>query len=98
VWYVYMYVSASFSYVIHVSHISLYLSRDDCLEDDIRLHHCGENFKSHLEELNKEMFDEIQNHLLAAVENCIAGMRYFRVQHDGPHVKEVSAKDPLVPR
>jgi glycogen debranching enzyme len=51
-----------------------------------------------LEELNKEMFDEIQNHLLAAVENCIAGMRYFRVQHDGPHIKEVSAKKPLVPR
>jgi hypothetical protein len=83
---------------IPVSDISLYLSRDDCFEDDTRLRQCGENFKSHLEELNKEMFDEIQNHLLAAVENCIAGMRYFRVQHDGPHIKEVSAKNPLVPR
>ena len=83
---------------IHVSDISLYLCRDDCFEDDSRLHRCGENFKSRLEELNKEMFDEIQNHLLAAVENCIAGMRYFRVQHDGPHIKEVSAKKPLVPR
>jgi glycogen debranching enzyme len=72
--------------------------RDDCFEDEIRLHQCGENFKSHLEELNKEKFDEIQNHLLAAVENCIAGMRYFRVQHDGPQIKEVSAKKPLVPR
>jgi len=83
---------------IHASNISLYLSRDDCFEDEIRLHQCGENFKSHLEELNKEKFDEIQNHLLAAVENCIAGMRYFRVQHDGPQIKEVSAKKPLVPR
>jgi glycogen debranching enzyme len=83
---------------IHVSDILLYLSRDDCFEDESRLHRCGERFKSHLEELNKEMFDEIQNHLLAAVENCIAGMRYFRVQHDGPHIKEVSAKNPLTPR
>jgi hypothetical protein len=83
---------------IQVSDISLYLSSDGYIEDDTRLHHCGESFKSYLEEMNKEMFDEIQNHLLAAVENCIAGMRYFRVQHDGPHIKEVSAKHPLVPR
>ncbi|XP_069703236.1 glycogen debranching enzyme isoform X2 [Periplaneta americana] len=72
--------------------------RSDCFEEDTRLRRCGEAFKACLEELNRAKFDEIQNHLLAAVENCIAGMRYFRTQHDGPHIKEVSAKNPLVPR
>ncbi|KDR16306.1 Glycogen debranching enzyme, partial [Zootermopsis nevadensis] len=72
--------------------------RGDCFEEDTRLHHCGEAFRLRLEELNQAMFDEIQNHLEAAVENCIAGMRYFRVQHDGPRIKEVSVKNPLVPR
>jgi glycogen debranching enzyme len=74
------------------------VSREDCSEDDTRLRRCGEAFKSRLEELNLAMFDEIQNHLQTAVENCIAGIRYFRVQHDGPHIKEVSVKNPLVPR
>lgn len=76
----------------------MYVSRGDCLEEDTHLCRCSETFKSHLEELNQEMFDEIQNHLQVAIENCIAGMRYFRVQHDGPRIKEVSTKNPLVPR
>lgn len=84
--------------LIHVWYVSSYVSRGDCLEEDTHLRRCSETFKSHLEELNQAMFDEIQNHLQAAVENCIAGMRYFRVQHDGPRIKEVSTKIPLVPR
>jgi glycogen debranching enzyme len=78
--------------------VPCYVYRGDCLEEDVRLHHCAETFKARLEELNQSMFDEIQNHLHAAIENCIAGMRYFRVQHDGPRIKEVSVKNPLVPR
>lgn len=44
------------------------------------------------------MFDEIQGHLLAAVDNSIAGIRYFRVQPDGPKLTEISISNPLLPR
>ncbi|KAJ9590614.1 hypothetical protein L9F63_016384, partial [Diploptera punctata] len=72
--------------------------RSDCFDEDTRLRRCTEVFKARLEELNQQKYDEIQNHLHAAVENCLAGMRYFRIQHDGPHISDVSVKNPLVPR
>ncbi|XP_063230044.1 glycogen debranching enzyme [Bacillus rossius redtenbacheri] len=72
--------------------------RSDCFDEDTRLRRCSEDFKACLEQLNKEKHDEIQGHLLSAVENTIAGIRYFRVQSDGPRIKEVSVKHPLVPR
>ena len=34
----------------------------------------------------------------AAIENTVAGIRYFRVQGDGPRLKEISERNPLVPR
>lgn len=70
----------------------------DCFDEDTRLKRCSEEFKKRLEQLNKIAYDEIHSHLIAAVDNCIASMRYFRVQDDGPHIKEVSVKNPLVPR
>ncbi|KAG8263282.1 4-alpha-glucanotransferase activity protein [Homalodisca vitripennis] len=72
--------------------------RSDCFDEDTRLRRCTEEFKRKLEELNEAVNHKIQGHLVAAVENCIAGMRYFRVQGDGPRIPEVTAKDPLVPR
>jgi hypothetical protein len=72
--------------------------RSDCFDEDTRLRRCTEDFKAHLERLNQAKYDEIQGHLHAAVENCLAGMRYFRIQQDGPHIREVSVKNPLVPR
>lgn len=44
------------------------------------------------------MFDQIQEHLIAAVDNCIAGIKYFRVQPDGPKLTNISVSNPLVPR
>lgn len=79
--------------------LNLYnIFRNDCFDEDTRLRRCAEEFKRKLESLNDEVFQKIQSHLVAAVENCIAGIRYFRVQHDGPRIAEVSAQDPLVPR
>nr|CAD7601350.1 unnamed protein product [Timema genevievae] len=72
--------------------------RSDCFDEDTRLRRCSEEFKLCLEKLNKEILDKIQDHLQAAVENSIAGIRYFRVQSDGPRIKQVSLKNPLVPR
>lgn len=79
--------------------LSLYnVFRIDCFDEDARLRRCAEEFKKQLEALNSEIFQKIQSHLVAAVENCLAGIRYFRVQHDGPRIPEVTAKEPLVPR
>lgn len=44
------------------------------------------------------MFDEVQGHLIAAVDNCVAGIKYFRVQPDGPKLTDISINNPLVPR
>jgi len=51
-----------------------------------------------LETLNNIVFNEVQEHLIAAVDNSIAGIRYFRVQPDGPRLTKVSVTNPLVPR
>lgn len=72
--------------------------RVDCFDEDTRLRRCSEEFKKRLDELNKNAHDEVHGHLVSAVDNCVAGMRYFRVQDDGPRLKEISEKYPLVPR
>lgn len=72
--------------------------RADCFDEDTRIKRCAEEFKNKLLELNSAVTDEIQNHLNAAVENTISGIRYFRVQSDGPRLKEISERNPLVPR
>lgn len=76
----------------HFSH------RADCFDEETRLKRCAEDLKKKLHELNEIIKNDIQNHLNAAVENTIAGIRYFRVQSDGPRLKEISEKHPLVPR
>lgn len=72
--------------------------RSDCFDEDTRLQRCTFDFKLKLEALNNKVFDEIQGHLTNAVDNCIAGIRYFRVQSDGPKLTKVSIDNPLVPR
>ncbi|XP_032451729.1 glycogen debranching enzyme isoform X2 [Nasonia vitripennis] len=72
--------------------------RPDCFDEDSRLKRCAEELRNKLQELNDAATNEIQNHLNAAVENSVAGIRYFRVQADGPRQKEISERNPLVPR
>lgn len=72
--------------------------RTDCFDEETRLKRCAEDLRKKLQELNNIIINEIQNHLNAAVENTIAGIRYFRVQVDGPKLKEISERNPLVPR
>lgn len=74
------------------------LFRIDCFDEDTRLQRCAEELKNKLEQLNQEVINEIQDHLNSAVENCIGGIRYFRVQADGPKLKQISERDPLIPR
>lgn len=77
---------------------SFILRRADCFDEETRLKRCAEDLKSKLQELNEVITNDVQNHLNAAVENSIAGIRYFRVQPDGPRIKEINKKNPLVPR
>ncbi|XP_050428887.1 glycogen debranching enzyme isoform X2 [Adelges cooleyi] len=72
--------------------------RSDCFDEDTRLHRCSYELKLKLEEMNSAVYDRIQAHIVAAVDNCIAGIRYFRIQPDGPRIPKVSIKEPLVPR
>ncbi|XP_049823584.1 glycogen debranching enzyme isoform X4 [Aethina tumida] len=72
--------------------------RSDCFDEDTRIKRCAEELKNKLDGLNGRIIDEINGHLNAAVENTIAGIRYFRVQHDGPKVREITIKNPLVYR
>ncbi|XP_063361631.1 glycogen debranching enzyme [Cydia amplana] len=72
--------------------------RADCYDEEARLKKCCEELRRKLEQLNASARDEVEGHLRSAVDNCIAGMRYFRLQADGPKIEEVSEKNPLVPR
>lgn len=72
--------------------------RSDTFDEDTRLKKCAEDFKENLEALNKIITEEVNKDLDAAIENVIAGIRYYRVQADGPKFKDISIKTPLVYR
>nr|XP_018912835.1 PREDICTED: glycogen debranching enzyme [Bemisia tabaci] len=79
--------------------LALYnIYRSDCFDEETRLKRCSEEFKKCLEKLNNDIYNKVQSDLGAAVENTVAGVRYFRVQHDGPRLTEISVKNPLFQR
>lgn len=78
--------------------IYVVLKRLDCFDEETRIKRCGEDFKNRLDALNAAVVKDIDEHLKAALDNLIAGIRYFRVQADGPRIKEVSTKNPLTAR
>lgn len=84
--------------IYDIQSINSVLCRANCFDEETRLKRCAEELKSKLEEINEAIIKNVQNHLNAAVENTIASIRYFRVQSDGPKIKEISEKNPLVPR
>lgn len=69
--------------------------RADCFDEDSRLKKCAESFRIKLEQLNEAIRAEIQEYLNYAVENCLAGVRYERVQEGGPMIREISIKHPV---
>ncbi|XP_077266299.1 glycogen debranching enzyme-like isoform X3 [Temnothorax americanus] len=72
--------------------------RADCFDEETRLRRCAEDLKIKLQELNEVITNDVRNHLNAAIENSISGIRYHRVESDGPRIKEISEKNPLVSR
>lgn len=69
--------------------------RPDCFDEDTRVRRCCESFRKYLERLNDQKFLELQEYMSCAVENCLAGMRYERIQDDGPKVRVISIQYPL---
>lgn len=51
-----------------------------------------------LQEVNKNTLEVIQNHIAAAVENVLSGVRYERVQNNGPRYPKVNEDTPLTHR
>lgn len=72
--------------------------RSDCFDEDNRRRKCTETFRAKLEELNEAVRSEIQGYLEYAVENALAGVRYERVQGDGPRVHDNDNSHPLFSR
>lgn len=48
-------------------------SSQDCFDEDTRLRKCAEGFRRHLERLNEAIYNEVQQYLSNAVDNCMAG-------------------------
>lgn len=69
--------------------------RQDCFDEDTRLRKCAESFRAHLEHLNQTVRHELDEFLGNAVDNCLAGLRYERLQSDGPKVRVINKQYPL---
>lgn len=72
--------------------------RSDTFDEDSRRRKCIETFRAKLDELNEAVQQEIQGYLNYAVENGLAGVRYERVQGDGPRVRVNDNSHPIFSR
>ena len=78
-----------------VNDFSFLFFRSGCSSEDERIQQCCAAFRERLKELNHNKYQVIYGHLECAV-NCVtSGMRYERVQHDGPKLREVTKRNPL---
>lgn len=69
--------------------------RPDCFDEDTRIRKCSESFRSALEDYNLRMKNEIDGHMAYAADNAMAGVRYERVQGDGPRVRIINIQYPV---
>ncbi|XP_055915816.1 glycogen debranching enzyme isoform X2 [Eupeodes corollae] len=67
----------------------------DCFDEESRIRKCTDAFRQHLQTLNDNVATEIWEYLHTAVENCLSGVRYERVQPDGPRIRVISEKYPV---
>lgn len=69
--------------------------RNDCFDEDTRIRKCSETFRNTLENYNSKLKTEIESHLDHAVDNALCGVRYERIQTDGPSYRIINAHTPL---
>lgn len=84
-------------YSVDMEHaIKLYnLNHVESKDEAHRVEKCMKQFRKVLLSLNDSISREITADLKYAIDNCLAGTRYERVQQDGPLVKGISIKYPL---
>lgn len=51
------------------------MCRTECYDEETRLKKCCDELKRKLEQLNEAAADQMREHLRAAVDNAVAGMR-----------------------
>lgn len=79
--------------------VSIYnVYRSDAFDEDTRRRKCIEEFRLKLEQLNGAVECEIEGFLSYAVDNALAGVRYERVQGDGPRIRVNDNSHPLFSR
>lgn len=69
--------------------------RPDCFDEDTRIRKCSESFRKALEDHNEKLKNEIDGHMVYAVDNALAGVRYERVQGDGPKFRIIDITHPV---
>ena len=69
--------------------------RQDCFDEDTRIRKCSESFRKALEDYNNRILSEIEGHMNYAVDNALAGVRYERVQGDGPKFRVIDISHPV---
>lgn len=69
--------------------------RNDCFDEDTRIRKCSESFRKVMEDYNHRMKVEIDGHMNYAVNNALAGVRYERVQPDGPRFRIIDVSHPV---
>lgn len=69
--------------------------RSDCFDEDTRVKRCSELFRKVLVDYNNKVRNEIDGILNYAVDNALAGVKYERIQDDGPKFREICESMPL---
>jgi glycogen debranching enzyme len=69
--------------------------RNDCFDEDTRFRRCGEEFRKTLEDYNNRVRAEVDGMMSYAIDNALAGVRYERVQDDGPKFRTIDIPHPL---
>lgn len=72
--------------------------RKDCYDEESRLRSSITFFKGHLDALNERACAKLRSSLHIAVNNCIAHIRYQRVDTSGLRLGPVTVKQPLLDR
>lgn len=69
--------------------------RPDCFDEDTRIRKCSESFRKALETYNQKVLDEVRGLMNYAIDNGLAGVRYERVQNDGPKFRTIDHSHPV---
>ncbi|XP_060552915.1 glycogen debranching enzyme-like isoform X1 [Ruditapes philippinarum] len=70
--------------------------RPGAINREQRIKKCCEFLKGDLDAINKERLDALHDHLNTAVNNFMANIRWRFLNEDGPKIKQVTEREPLM--